>query len=227
MTSKIHSPGIAAVVFDMDGTLLDTEPLYREAIFQASAEYGYEMTRELHMAQVGVPNDVAREQFFAVFGSEFPFEPYHKRMHQLMAEIEETRGIRLKKGARQLLELLKKRGIPAAVVTSTARLAAFRRLERTQIVDLLTVVVTRTDTEKGKPHPEPFLTAAAQLGIAPETCLALEDSPNGVRAAHAAGMKTVMVPDLVAPTEEIAALCFAVIDDLDAVAPMFLAEMTV
>ncbi len=224
MTSQSATPGIASVVFDMDGTLLDTEPLYREAIFKACAEFGHEMTEELHAAQVGVPNDVGRALFFAAFGADFPFERYHARMHEIMAELEATRGVPLKKGARALLERLKARGIPAALVTSTARSAALERLDRAGLADLLAAVVTRSDTAKGKPHPEPFLAAAARLGVAPQACLALEDSPGGIRAAHAAGMQTVMVPDLVAPTDDIAALCIAVLDDLDAVARTFFAE---
>ena len=224
MTSPTPRSGIAAAVFDMDGTLLDTEPLYRDAIYAACAEQGYEMTEALHLAQVGVPNDMARKLFFAEYGDSFPFERFHKRMHEIMHEIEGTRGVVQKQGARDLLALLKARGIPAAVVTSTARPMAPMRLERAGLIDLFDVVITRDDTEHGKPHPEPFLTAAARLGVAPEDCLALEDSPNGVRAARAAGMMTVMVPDLVTPTDEIAALCHSVQSDLDAVRLAYFAD---
>ena len=83
--------------------------------------------------------------------------------------------------------------------------------------DLFQAVVTRDDVANPKPHPEPYLTAAARLGVPPGDCLAIEDSHSGVRAAHAAGMQTVMVPDLVLPTDEIAALCAAVMESLHAV----------
>ncbi|MBU1174160.1 MAG: HAD family phosphatase [Alphaproteobacteria bacterium] len=216
--------GIAAVVFDMDGTLLDTEPLYREAIFAACAELGYEMTEALHAAQVGVPNDMARALFLAEFGTAFPFDRYHRRMHENMGDIEAERGISHKRGARDLLLLLRARGIPAAVVTSTARPMALKRLDRAGLIDLFEVVIGRDDTVLGKPHPEPFLTAAERLGVAPGACLALEDSPNGIRAASGAGMIAVMVPDLIAPTPEVAAMCSAIHPDLDAVRLAYFAD---
>lgn len=216
--------GFAAVVFDMDGTLLDTEPLYREAIYAACAELGYKMTDAIHVAQVGVPTDGARHIFETAFGAGFPFEHFHKRMHEIMGVIELERGVSEKRGARDLLMLLKARGIPTAVVTSTARPAAPDRLMRAGIADLFDVVITRSDVANGKPHPEPFLTAAARLGVAASECLALEDSPNGVRSAKAAGMKTVMVPDMVPPDAETTALCLAVLADLGAVSATYFPE---
>ena len=224
MTSPTSRSGIAAVVFDMDGTLLDTEPLYRDAIYAACAEQGFDMTEDLHLAQVGIPTDVARKLFHDAFGDAFPYERFHTRMHEIMHEIETERGVSHKQGARDLLVLLKAQGIPAAVVTSTVRPAAPMRLERAGLIELFDLVITRNDTEHGKPHPEPFLTAAARLGVAPEACLAVEDSPNGVRAARAAGMMTVMVPDLVTPSDEIAALCHSVQSDLDAVRLAYFAD---
>lgn len=224
MTTQPAKPGIAAAVFDMDGTLLDTEPLYKEAIFDACTECGFEMTESLHRSQIGVPNDVARGLVMAEFGESFPYDRFHVRMHERMAEIEAERGVTHKPGALDLLKTLKSLGIKTAVVTSTARPAAPDRLARAGILDLFDTVVTRTDTKLGKPHPEPFLTAAAQLGVPPELCLALEDSPAGIRAAQAAGMLAVMVPDLVAPTAEIVALCHAVHTDLNAVRLAYFAD---
>lgn len=217
MTSAFPRTGIKAAVFDMDGTLLDTEPLYREAIFAATAELGYEMTDPLHLAQVGAPNDVAHALFLAEYGPDFPFERFHERMHALMAEYEATRGVTHKQGALDLLATLRSRGIPIAVVTSTSRPAAPERLSRAGLLDMVDVLIARDDTELGKPNPEPFLAAAERLGIAPDACLALEDSANGVRAAKAAGMIAVMVPDLVAPDAELTAMCHAIHPDLDAV----------
>ena len=222
--SPTSPSGFAAVVFDMDGTLLDTEPLYREAIYAACAELGYQMTDDLHVAQVGTPTDGARHIFETAFGSDFPFEHFRKRMHEIMGEIEVARGVSEKPGARDFLNLLKARGIPTAVVTSTARPAAPERLMRAGIAELFDVVITRSDVSNGKPHPEPFLTAAARLGVAASACLALEDSPTGVRAAKAAGMQVVMVPDMVAPDPATDAICLAVLDDLGVVSARYFPE---
>jgi HAD superfamily hydrolase (TIGR01509 family) len=224
MTSFSPRTGIAAAVFDMDGTLLDTEPLYRDAIFTACAEQGYQMRDSLHLAQVGAPNDVARALFQAEYGDGFPFETFQVRMHELMHEIEMARGVEQKPGARELLSMLNARGIPTAVVTSTARPAATARLERAGFTELLDAIITRDDTKHGKPNPEPFLAAATRLDVAPESCLALEDSLNGIRAARAAGMMAVMVPDLIAPTEEITPLCHSIQPDLDAVRQAYFTE---
>ena len=223
MTASPAASGIAAAVFDMDGTLLDTEPLYREAMFQACEELGYAMTVELHAAQIGIPNDGARKLFYDAYGDAFPYETFHPRMHELMHQIEAERGVMHKPGVVALLDHLEARGIPAAVVTSTAFPAAPERLKRAGIFDRFAEVITRQDTSRGKPFPDPFLLAAERLGVAPGDCVAFEDSPNGVRSASGAGMKTVMVPDLVKPTEEISALCVAVIPELTASIPLFFA----
>ncbi len=223
-TSASSASGFAAAVFDMDGTLLDTEPLYREAIYAACTELGYQMTDDLHVAQIGVPTDGARHIFETAFGPDFPFEHFRKRMHEIMSEIEVARGVSEKPGARDFLLLLKARGIPTAVVTSTARPAAPDRLMRAGIAELFDVVITRSDVSNGKPHPEPFLMAAERLGIPASSCLALEDSPTGVRSAKAAGMKVVMVPDMVPPDAATAELCLAVLDDLGAVSAAYFPE---
>ncbi len=109
------------------------------------------------------------------------------------------------------------RGVPTAVATSTPRGEAIEHLRRAGLADSFSAVVTRTDVTRGKPDPETFLRAASLLGVPPVRCLALEDSHNGVRAAHAAGMATIMVPDMAAPTDEITELCWRVCGSLEQV----------
>ena len=104
--------------------------------------------------------------------------------------------------------------MPRAVATSSRSPHAFGHLGRAGLLSLFDAIVTRDDVEHPKPHPEPYLKAASRLGVAPQRCLALEDSHSGVRAAHAAGMQTIMVPDLVSPTAEIERLCVAVMESL-------------
>ena len=113
-----------------------------------------------------------------------------------------------------LLDLLDEKGLPRAVATSSPRLSVDRHLGHLGLLGRFHAVVTREDCANGKPHPEPYLNAARALDLDPADCLALEDSHNGVRSAHGAGMMTVMVPDLLAPTPEIGALCVGVLDTL-------------
>jgi HAD superfamily hydrolase (TIGR01509 family) len=119
-------------------------------------------------------------------------------------------------GVTALLDELRARGIPAAVATSSRAAHALPHLGTAGLLDLFETVVTRDDVTHPKPHPEPYLTAARRLAVAPGGCLAIEDSHSGVRAAHAAGLQTLMVPDLVAPSPEIEGLC-TVFETLDAV----------
>ncbi|WP_026608131.1 HAD family hydrolase [Methylocapsa acidiphila] len=204
---------LEAVIFDMDGLLLDTEALYRTAIFEACALVGHEMADALHRSFIGTPKETSAALMKAHFGPDFPLQDYYRHCHAAFERLSET-GVPLKPGARDLLVFLKERGVPRGVATSSDRAPAEDHLERAGVRDLLDVVVARTDVAVGKPHPETFLAAAGRLGANPTRCLALEDSYNGVRAASAAGMATIMVPDMLAPTDEIRSLCVGVLDSL-------------
>lgn len=210
--SQSLSP-FSAVIFDMDGTLLDTEPLYRDAMHQACVDLGYEMTGELHAAQIGIPHDMSTRIMLQAFGEDFPMDLYNEYTNKAM-KVMTADGVAVKAGARELLAELNARNIPAAVATSTSSPTAPDRLKQAGLYDQFAAIVTRTDVTNGKPHPEPFLLAAERIGIDPKTCIALEDSHNGIRSAHSAGMMAIMVPDLLRPNAEIEELCHAVMDTL-------------
>jgi len=123
-------------------------------------------------------------------------------------------GVALKAGVVELLDHLDAVGIPRAIATSSSHPTVTRTLTPSGILPRFDAVVASGDYARGKPNPDPFLTAAERLGMAPEHCLALEDSHNGVRAAHAAGMMTVMVPDLLEATDEMRAKCLAIAKSL-------------
>lgn len=213
---SIRLPDFSAFVFDMDGVLLDTEKLYRQAMQKACADLGFTMSDALFASQVGVPGAAGDKILIKAFGDDFPLGRYNAatlaQMQTLLSE-----DIPVKSGVHRLLETLREKNVPAAVATSTAKPLALDRLDRAGLLGFFQTVVTSTDCTNGKPHPEPFETAARRLDVQPERCIALEDSHNGVRSAHAAGMKVIMVPDLLEPTEEIAALCTGVLPSLDAV----------
>jgi HAD superfamily hydrolase (TIGR01509 family) len=210
---------IRAVVFDMDGLLVDTEVMIRDLMIKASLARGAHLPFEVFMQMVGLPDQASTAVARAHFGDEFPLE-------ELLAEVSAGAraacevGVALKAGVIELLDHLDAAAIPRAIATSSSHGAVERTLGPNGVLHRFNAVVAAGDYPRGKPNPDPFLTAAARLGVAPEHCLALEDSHNGVRAAHAAGMMTVMVPDLLEATDEMREKCHAIAESLHHVREM-------
>ena len=203
----------AAVVFDMDGTLLDTELVFKEIVYEVSRGLGYEMIETVHLGMVGSSHEVTNQLLVEAYGVTFPYTLFDEQCRAAMG-IRMAEAVPLKSGALEMLKDLRERGLPTAVATSSRRHHADPHLKSAGLFELFDAIVTRDDVTHPKPHPEPYLIAAGRLGISPAQCLAIEDSHSGVRAAHAAGMQTVMVPDLVRPSAEIEALCAAVMESL-------------
>jgi HAD superfamily hydrolase (TIGR01509 family) len=212
----------AAVVFDMDGLLFDTETLYQEAILLAAAEGGHEVAPDVFNRTVGLPWAQSRALLLSHFGETFPVDEFQETWVRHFWVIAETR-LALKPGALELLDTLDQLRLPRAIATSSYRPTVERHLTAHNLMGRFKEIVGHGDYESGKPAPDPFLTAAERLGVEPRLCLALEDSHNGVRSASSAGMMTIMVPDLLEPTEEIRALCTFVVDDLHKVRRLILA----
>ena len=210
---------LAAVIFDMDGLLLDTETVCRDAMFRVCTDFGYAMTDDLFLSLVGSPKEANEKRLTAHFGVAFPLLDFEKGCRAAMRDICVS-NVPLKPGARDLLEFLGRARIARGVATSSGRDEAEEHLERAGVLALIDVLVARDDITHGKPHPQSFLRAAERLGAKPAQCLALEDSYNGVRAAHAAGMATIMVPDMLPPTPEMRLLCIAVAESLTEVRHM-------
>lgn len=204
---------VEALVFDMDGLLIDSEVLVRAAVMKAAAALGHEYPHELYGRTMGRADQDYIEIVRDHFGPGFPMERF---LAEGTAEITRAfeAGVCLKQGVVELLDDLDRRGLPYALATSSPRASAERHLSDHGLWDRFAAVVARDDVDRHKPDPAPFLKAAALLGTAPAACLALEDSHNGVRAAHAAGMMTVMVPDLLGPTEEMRGLCIHILESL-------------
>lgn len=207
----------AALVFDMDGLIFDTETLYRQAIFAAAAEGGHAMTPALFLSMLGNPWARNRALLLRAFGAGFAVEAFRDEWVRHFAALTLDRQF-LKPGVLALLDRLDALGLPRAIATSSSHASAAHHLAAHGLAGRFHHVVAQGDYARGKPEPDPYLLAAERLGVAPALCLALEDSHNGVRSAAAAGMMTVMVPDLLEATAEIAALCVGIATDLHAVA---------
>jgi HAD superfamily hydrolase (TIGR01509 family) len=202
----------AAVIFDMDGLLFDSEAVYREAIIVAANELGHSFTATDFLMLVGQPwsaNRAALEEHIGPTGN-----PDILRA-AWMAKYDTMRAtVKLKSGAESMLDWLRERGLLCAICTSSTHADVQHNLSLHALVDRFDAVVAFGDYVRGKPAPDPYLRAAQMLNVAPSDCLALEDSHHGIRAAVAAGMQTVMVPDLLPATEEIRLLCTFVARDL-------------
>ena len=207
---------VQAVVFDMDGLLLDTETVYRAAMVEAGSAFGIPMTGEIYASMVGKTSPESAVMLTQLFGADFPVQDYFARVWtdvELLLEAE----VRLKTGVMEILDHLDALGMPRAIATSNSHQSVNRYLGRFDLVKRFHTVVANTDVERHKPHPDPYLEAARRLNVHPSMCVALEDSHPGVRAAHAAGMMTVMVPDILDPNEEMHDKCIHVAESLHAV----------
>lgn len=210
----------AAVVFDMDGLLFDTERLYEEAALAAAAELGCEMDSAFFRTTIGSPWLVNRNLLVDRYGPTLAVDDLRDIAARIFKELVNAH-LPLKPGVVELLDVLDELDLPRAIATTSSRQTVQHHLEAHGLVDRFHHVVAHGDCVRHKPAPDPFLNAAAWLGVTPERCLALEDSHNGVRSASAAGMTVIMVPDLLPPTDEIEGLCACVVPDLHEVRRLF------
>lgn len=204
---------LRGVVFDMDGVLFDTEKIYDEAWLQAARRLHIPDIEPAIIACKGVNGAFAR----AYFAKDYPqvdYDAFDRIASECFEEIVEARGLPEKPGLHEILELLQGAGIPVALATSTGRERCLRHLAKSGVGPYFRAVVAGDQVAHGKPAPDIYLAACAALGLNPADCVAVEDSYNGIRSAHAAGLRAAMVPDLLPPTEEMHDLAWRVLDSL-------------
>jgi len=207
-------PVIQGVLFDMDGVILDTEILYTRFWREACAHFGFAMSMEqaLGMRSLGVKGGGMK--LHSYFGEGADFIAIRNKRIELMNAFIEKEGVALKSGVKELLSFLKEHGIKTAIATSSPVERAEEHLGMTGVYDLFDEICSGYFVEHPKPAPDLYEYAAKKVGLLPQNCLAVEDSPTGILSAYRANCLPVMVPDLDQPDEETKKFLFAKADSL-------------
>ena len=206
--------GIKAIIFDMDGVILDSESISDITWRKAAEEKGLLVTDEILNACRGSNKNDTIVTLKKYYGSDFDSEKFLERTSELFHEIEEKDGIPLLPYAKEILQYLKPR-YRLALASSTRGSTVERQLRAADVIDFFETRTTGEEVEHSKPNPEIYLMACKSIGMKPEDCVAVEDSLNGIRSAHAAGLHPIMVIDKVQPTEEVRKMCEYIFDSLD------------
>jgi HAD superfamily hydrolase (TIGR01509 family) len=211
-SAQRHRP--QAVIFDMDGLMLDTEPLAARAWIDAARALGIPFDAAVNPRLIGRNFPDCRAIIGAHHGAGYPVDELMRGWHGAYDTLVECEGLALKPGLLELLAWLEGEAIPKAVATSTRRMRAQAKLARTGLLPRFAVLVGGDEIPHGKPAPDIFVEAAARLQVSPLRCMVLEDSEPGMRAALAAGMTPVMVPDLLPPSAALLASAPLVVNSL-------------
>ena len=191
-----------AIIFDMDGLMIDTERLALKAWQLAGADFGFSISDDIFITMVGRNRRDSDCTLVEIFGTDFPVGVVRGRYRAYLDSWIDEGKLSVKSGLLDLLSFLDKISMPKAVATSTEYERAIYKLSLTNLLEHFPIVIAGDQVQKGKPAPDIFLATAVQLGVLPENCLVLEDSDAGIQAAHDAGMTSVMIPDMKPPSEK-------------------------
>ena len=190
-----------AAIFDMDGLLLDSERVYNAAWADTAKEQNIPMTMEMIHDTIGMNSKVSEAYLKEKLGQDFDYHTFHEAARQLTYRRLDEEGMPLQHYAKEIVEELKADGWKLSLGTSTREFVARHCLDSRDLTKYFDKLCFGNQVERGKPFPDIFLMAAQQLGVEPEACVVLEDSPNGIAAAHAAAMTGLWIPDQVTPEE--------------------------
>ncbi len=199
-------------IFDMDGVLFDTERLYQKTWGELAAEYGVSLGNRFVMEISGTNGERMKrvvEKYYHVSNGSVVIEACMERMKEKL-----DLHVPVKKGVYEILEYFRRLGMPIAVASSSSVQQIESNLFKSSTRGYFSEIVSGSEVKSGKPSPDIFLLAAKKIGCKAEECFVFEDSENGVRAGYSAGCFTIMVPDLIKPSEEIRFICSKICPDL-------------
>lgn len=211
---KEMKPAIHGVLFDMDGVVIDSERLYTRFWMEAAEDLGFPMTLQQALQLRSLGRGPGQAKLESFFGPSVSFDAIRARRIERMDVYIAEHGVQEKPGIRALLALLKEKHIPCAITSSSAIPVIEQHLGRLGLLDYFTALRSGKDVPKGKPAPDIYLEGARAIGVSPENCLAIEDSPAGLEAAWRAGCMGIFVPDQDQPDEVTVSRCFATADSL-------------
>ncbi len=205
---------LSALILDLDGTLIDTETLSKNAWEHAAGELGFEFSLELYASIAGRSISNARYQIKNAIEHTIDFELFMRIAHDFYINDMETNGIRVIEGAHALIDYAKQTGLAATIATSTDRKYADRKMHLSGLDRYIQAAVTGDEVKNGKPAPDLFLRAAEIIDSPADQCIVIEDSEAGINAAYAAGMTPVMVPSTIEPSDYVRQISYAVMPTL-------------
>ena len=208
---------IKAILFDMDGTVLDTEPMYKRAWKSAFEKTGHEFFEDLFDKCVGLSVPRIKKLINETYGEDDLFDRAFPLAAAWAHNYKKLNGVPVKEGFFKLDAFLKEKGIVSVIATSTSHDAAVEDLTHSKILDRFIGIIGGDDVENSKPAPDPYIKAAALAGFPPEECLAVEDSSNGIRSAVAAGVRCIYIKDFVDVLPEIEQIVYRKVGNLSAI----------
>lgn len=213
--NDIAQKPIKAIIFDMDGVLLDTETICDRTWDVAAEEMSLPKIEEAKEICRGCSKTDTEINLRSLWGKDVSIDDFLKRTSQLFNEIETTEGISLMKGVIKALDYLKNKGYRLALASSTREIVVRRQLTNAKLINYFETITTGDMVTHSKPNPEIYLKAVSSLGLTSADCVAVEDSPNGIRSACDASLKCIMIPDKIQPTNEIKQIIWALLPSLD------------
>lgn len=213
-------PRLRGVLFDMDGVVIDTEKLFTRFWTEAAHALGWPMTRDQALQLRSLGASLGQQKMESFFGPGVSYAAIREKRIALMDAHIAQQGVEEKAGVRELLADLGAGGIPCAITSSSSLPVIRRHLAGLDLIDGFTALCSGREVPSGKPAPDIYLYGARRIGVPPETCLAIEDSPAGIESAWRAGCMPVIVPDQDQPDELTLSRCFARADSLHDVAEL-------